>query len=208
MHLDLTVHETEFFLNLVQYQRAGTTKLQNYFKDKLNSLKAASVELSQRIRQDRQISEEEKSILYSHWLYLAIWLYTSVDEGKTLEEICGRFEISRERATEITSFLLSTSLCSLEKTVFVMGAQSVHLERLSPHLHKHHTNWRLRAIDASDEISVDELMYTAPMSISKSDFNKIRERLAEVIKEVTDTAIHSKAEHMVYFGIDFFWIKK
>ena len=46
------------------------------------------------------------------------------------------------------------------------------------------------------------------MSISKSDFKTVRARLAEVIKEVTDIAIESKAEDMVYFGLDFFWIKK
>lgn len=55
---------------------------------------------------------------------------------------------------------------------------------------------------------ITEVMYTAPMSISRTDFTKIRSRLAEVIKEVTNTAIHSKAEDIVYFGIDFFWIKK
>ena len=207
-HLGLTTQETEYFLNLVLYQRAGTANLKTFFKEKLNNLKQASLELSQRVRQDRQLSEEEKSILYSHWLYLAVWLFTSIGSGKSLEDIASRFEISRERATEIINFLLSTNLCILDHGTYKMGSQSVHVGRASPHVHKHHTNWRIRAVDASDKISADELMYTAPMSVSKNDFKKIRERLTEVIKEVTDSAIASKAEDLVYFGLDFFWIKK
>ena len=89
-----------------------------------------------------------------------------------------------------------------------MGPQSVHLARTSPHLHQHHANWRLRAISSSDKISAEELMYTGPMSLSLSDFKKLRLRLAEVVKEVTDVAILSEAEDMACFNLDFFWIRK
>ena len=171
-------------------------------------LKAASIQLSQNIRQDRQLSEEEKSVLYSHWLYLAIWLFSSVELGKTLEDVTKKFEITRDRALEILNFLISTELCNLENDYYKMGSQSIHIARGSPHLYKHHTNWRLKSIAASDKISVDEMMYTAPMSISKSDFEIVRASLTAIIKEVTDLAIESKAEDVVYFGIDFFWIKK
>ncbi len=207
-YMDLTTLETEYFLNLVLYQRAGTVKLKNYFKEKLFTMKETSLDLSKKLTQDKQLTEVEKSILYSHWLYLAIWLFTSIDKGKSLEEVSNRFRINREKALDILNFLISKNLCSKEKDLYCMSSQSVHIERSSPHLYKHHTNWRIQAIEASDKIENEELTYTAPMSISKSDFKKIREKLSDVIKEVTDTAIQSKAEEVVYFGIDFFWIKK
>ena len=207
-HFDLTNQENEYFLLLVQFQRAGTQKLQTYFEKKLTSLRITSIEISERVRQDRQLTEEEKSVIYSHWIYLSVWLYSSIGSGKTLYDVSQRFELTRERANEILSFLVHTRLCILENEIFKMGSQSIHISRESPHLYRHHTNWRLRAVEASDKISADELMYTAPMSISKSDFKKLRARLIEIIKEVTDMAIDSAAEEMVYFGLDFFWIKK
>lgn len=207
-YLGFTNQETDYFLCSVQLQRAGTVKLRAYFKENLNRLKNASIELSQRVRQDRNLTEEEKSIFYSHWLYAAIWLQTSLATGQSLDGIVDKFQISRERATQILHFLVDTQLCVSEQGRFRMGPQSIHLARGSVHISKHHTNWRLKAIDASDRIEPEELMYTAPISVSKSDFEKIRSRLADVIKEVTDVAIKSEAEQIACFNLDFFLIKK
>jgi hypothetical protein len=49
-------------------------------------------------------------------------------------------------------------------------------------------------------------MYTAPISLSNADFKKLRARLAEVIKEVTDVAIQSEAEQVACFNLDFFLV--
>ena len=206
-NLGLTTQESEYLMCLVQVQRAGTEKLRGYFLAKLEQLKQMSVELSQQVRQDGQLNEQEKSVFYSHWLYVSVWLASSVQGGQTFEQILTRFALSRERAVEILRFLLETKLCRLEGNIYKMGSQSIHLERGSPHIHKHHTSWRLRAIAASDRITPEELMYTAPISISKGDFKKIRKRLAEVIREVTDLAIQSEAEELACFHIDFFHMK-
>jgi uncharacterized protein (TIGR02147 family) len=208
VYIDLTIQEMDYLLNLVQFQRSGTHELKSFFRQKLNLLKLASTELSQQVRQDQQLTEEEKSILYSHWLYLAVWLFTSIGDGKALEDVGVQFGITRERAVEILNFLVATKLCVLDRGRYQMGSQSIHVGRGSPHLHKHHTNWRIRAIEASDKIDLDELMYSAPISVSKSDFAKIKDRLTEVIKEATDLALASSAEEVVYFGLDFFRIKK
>ena len=109
-HLDLTNQENEYFLLLVQFQRAGTQKLKNYFEEKLNVLRTASVELSERVRQDRLLSEEEKSIIYSHWIYLSVWLFSSIGDGKALDEVSQRFELTRERASEVLNFLIQTQI--------------------------------------------------------------------------------------------------
>jgi len=51
-------------------------------------------------------------------------------------------------------------------------------------------------------------MYTAPISLSRDDFKKIRSRSAELVKEVTEVAIHSEAEILTCFDIDFFSIER
>lgn len=206
-YIDLTINETEYFLFLVQFERAGTKKLKTYFSDKLKKLKSESVEMANTVRQDRQLTEEDKSIIYSHRIYLTIWLFTSIGDGKTLDEVAVQCEITREKATEILNFLVKTELCVIKNSKYTMGSQSIHIGRGSPHLYKHHANWRLKAIEASDSISAEELMYTAPMSMSKADAKKIRSRLADVIKEVTDIVYISEAEEVVYLGIDFFSVK-
>jgi uncharacterized protein (TIGR02147 family) len=207
-YLGFTPSECEFFFLSVQLQRAGTKDLQNYFKDKMRDLQKNSQDLSKTLRQDRQLNAEEISVFYSHWLYAAIWLFSSLKGGRSLDDIVNWFQISRERALDVLHFLVQTRLCKIENGIYTMGPQSVHLARGSAHLPRHHTNWRLRAIETSDKLGADELMYTAPMSLSAGDFKKLRSRLSEVIKEVTDVAIPSEAEAMVCFNLDFFWIRK
>jgi uncharacterized protein (TIGR02147 family) len=207
-YLGFTPSECEFLFCSVQLQRAGTKDLENYFRDKMHDLKKHSQDLSKTLRQDRQLNAEEISVFYSHWLYAAIWLFSSLKGGRTLEDIINWFQIPRERALDVLHFLVQTQLCKIENGLYMMGPQSVHLARGSAHLPRHHTNWRLRAIETSDKLGNDELMYTAPMSLSKEDFKKLRSRLSEVIKEVTDVAIPSEAEAMVCFNLDFFWIRK
>lgn len=115
---------------------------------------------------------------------------------------------SLERAFDILNFLLSIGLCDLSNGLYLMKSQSIHLEKGSPHLYRHHNNWRIKAIETTDKITNEELMYTAPMSVSKKDFAIIRQQLSDTIKSITDKAIDSEAEDLVYFGIDFFRIRK
>lgn len=203
-YLQLTARETDYLILLAQVQRAGSAKLKAYFKSKLEQQRSASLDLSKRVRQDKELSDQEKAVFYSHWTYAAVWLATSLTPTLSPEEIAARFRISREKCMEILAFLTETRLCVIEEGHYKMGPQSIHLERDSVFLSRHHTNWRLRAIEASDRISQEELMYTAPISISCSDFKKIRSRLTEVIKEITDIAIDSQAEEVACFHLDFF----
>ena len=208
-YLGLTNHESEFLLNLVQLERAGTEKLKKFFRGRIETLKKSSAELSQRIRQDRTLTEIEISTFYSHWLYAAVWVLTSLGHGATVAEAAEWAHVSRERATEVLQFLAQTGLCVQNENRFEIGPHSIHLPRGSVHLPKHHANWRIKAIEASDQISSEELMYSAPLSISKENFSRVREKLADAIKDVAEHSVGSEvAEGVACFNLDFFWLKK
>lgn len=69
---------------------------------------------------------------------------------------------------------------------------------------KHHTNWRMKAIQKMDTRAKEELYFTAPMSIAKKDFELIREKLNVALKDIVDIAKESAAEEVVCLNIDFF----
>lgn len=207
-YLGLSSNEREYLFCSVQVERAGTADLKIYFKEKLIELKQGSLDLGKTLQHDRKLSSEETAIYYSHWHYGAIWLSTTLKNGKNLDEVAELFEISRDRAFEVLHFLVETRLCIVENGRYLMGPQSIHLSRGSPHMSRHHTNWRLRAIENSDKIAADEIMYSGQMSISENDFKKLRMRLSEVIKEVIDVAIPSDPESLISFNLDFFRFKK
>ena len=89
-----------------------------------------------------------------------------------------------------------------------MTENHTHIGKGSPHLLKHHANWRIKAIQYSEELSENELMYTANVSISKNDFDELREKMVQFIKSFVTSAQASEAEEIATFHMDFMWIKK
>jgi uncharacterized protein (TIGR02147 family) len=198
--------ETDYFILLVQIERAGTHALKRYFTEKLAEMKKESRKVSQRLKHDRKLTDLEKSVFYSSALYSAIHLYTSVDNGKTLEDIIEKFDISRARAQDIVQFLVASSLCTQENAIFKMGTQSTHVEKGSPFLIKHHSNWRIAAIQKSESLSDEELMFTANISLSQKDFAHLREILIKTIQSLGEKVKDSPAEEIANVNLDLFWI--
>jgi uncharacterized protein (TIGR02147 family) len=201
--------EADYFLIMVQLERAGSQGLKVYFKEKLDKLKAQSLKLSNRLPSDRQLTEEKRSIFYSSPVYMMARLYTSVgDKGKTLSEIAHRFEIPILRCSEILGFLVDCGLCDEKFGRFTMGPQKIHLGKSSPHLLRFQTDWRMRAISRGEDLTDGELMFTAPVSLAQKDFEKLREGTINFIKNFLDTVHASNAEELACLNLDLFWIKK
>lgn len=204
--LGLAGLEKDYFVLLIQIKKAGSKKSEKYFLEQATQLKNRALKLSHRIEQDKTLNETQKSIFYSSWLYLAIWIFTSFEEGKTLEEIISEFSIPRSRAVEILNFLAETGLCNQNGIFYKVGASSTHLDSKSPFIIRHHMNWRNRALQRHENISESELVYSAPMSISEKDFEFLREELAHWIKKMVERVKKSPSERMAFLNIDFLFM--
>lgn len=88
-----------------------------------------------------------------------------------------------------------------------MGKSVVYLGNESPLIVKHHTNWRMKAIQKMDTRENDELFFTSPLSMSASDFAKIRELLAKAIQSSLEICKDSPAEDVFALNIDLFKVK-
>ena len=143
--------ELEYFLVLVQKERAGSKKLRDFFQRKVSELQAAAQEVASRVRNEKALSELEKSIFYSSPVYMSIWLFSSLGDGKTLEEISERFSLSRVRARAMLDFLVGSEICVLVEGRYRSGPQHIHLERTSPYVARHHSAWRLLAAQSPAE---------------------------------------------------------
>ena len=208
-YLGFTNLEADYFTFMIQKDRAGSSDLKKYWSAKLKELRDESLKVSKRVRVDRVMNDTERAVFYSTPLYSAVRLYSSTEEkGVTLDQVSARFEIARAKAAEMMKFLVETGLCTDDAGRFKMGSQKTHVEFGSPHLLKHLSNWRVRAIRASEDLTPQELMYTAPVSLSKKDFDRLREEMMGFIDSFLKTVHASPAEEIACFNMDFFWIRK
>ncbi|MGZ3747543.1 MAG: TIGR02147 family protein [Pseudobdellovibrionaceae bacterium] len=204
----LNALERDYFLLLVQKSKSGNKEYENFLQTKIVELQKQSLQIDKRISQTKALSDHERSIFYSSWLYSAIRLFCSLEKGKNLNEICIKFHLDRKQALEIIRFLLDTSLLKEVDNFYQIGATHTHVGLGSPYLNRHHTNWRLKALSHIEQLHSEELMFTGPVSVSKSDFKKIREKLLNVITEIVEYAKKEEpAEELVCLNIDYFFIK-
>jgi uncharacterized protein (TIGR02147 family) len=206
--LSLTSHEENFLRLLVRHSRSSTAKLKSKLKREITEAQESARKLSARVNPEKILGESEKGIFYSNWLYSACRLYCSTHtKGRSLEEISAQFQISRVRAQKILQFLLQFGLCVEVEGLYQMGVQSTFVEHGSPHLSKHHSNWRYKAIQCMDREEADALMFTGPFSISKSDFEKLKEQLRDWIQTFSKIVKNSPAEEVACLNIDLFRVR-
>jgi uncharacterized protein (TIGR02147 family) len=208
-YLDLSPIEIEYFFLLVQYERAGAHKTKSFIKNKIQNLKTESLKLQNQVPHEKKLDDSEKAIFYSSWIYSAIHLFISTQKtGVNLEDVIHEFQIKRTRALEILNFLLKSNLCCKTQEKFKISTQSTFIDRSSPFLHKHHSNWRIKAIEKSENLCDEELMFTAPISISKKDFMEVRDDLVLILKKISTRVQASNPELLANLNIDLFWINQ
>lgn len=205
--LGLPKLDSQYLLVLLQQERAGSKKLKDYFQELKEQLRKQALQVSERVHQNKQLTDVEKSIFYSSWLYAATQLITTLERDVSFEDICQKLNLPPARAREILDFLVQTQMVLEKDGYFKSGRVATHLEKNSPFLIKHHTNWRLKAIQAAENLSDQELMYSANVSLSKKDFELLREEFAKLIQRFVDVVKPSPAEDIAQFNLDFFWIK-
>jgi uncharacterized protein (TIGR02147 family) len=206
-YLGLTDLESDYFLLLLQMERAGNKKLKDYFRKKIVETQEASLEIKNRITTERTLSEQDRAIFYSSWIYSAVRLYCSIGDGKTVDEICEHFHLERSKTLETLSFLTSCNLCMQDGSIYKLGSQKTHLEQGSPYLPRHYANWRLKAIQRSENLEKHELMFTAPFSIHKKDFELLREEFLQIIKKLYSQVETTNPQDVACINIDLFWVK-
>ncbi|MGZ3699053.1 MAG: TIGR02147 family protein [Bdellovibrionota bacterium] len=188
-YLGFTTLERDYFLLLVQLDRAGTHQLKKLLLGKLQELREKSKDLKTRLEQDQQMTEEAKALFYSNWYYSATRLLSSVPGFDSIDAIAERLEIPRSTIKAVVEFLVQHGLCIEREGRLQMGPSRTHLESSSPFLSRNHINWRLKGIENMEPQNPDHLFYSGPMSISLSAGQKIRSELVNLIEGVTKTVV-------------------
>ncbi len=204
--LGLNDLETQYFVELVSLARASSNELKNFIVKRLENLKADGLQLRNQVPSHRELTDEEKARFYSSWIYSAVRLLSSV-RPLQIEDVIQEFAVDRERAVNILNFLVQTSLCLHDREGVKMGSRSTFVPRSSPFINKHHSNWRLRALECSERELENDLFFTSPVSMSESDFERFRMKLTELIKEFSAVIKDSPEEIVACLNFDFFRVR-
>jgi uncharacterized protein (TIGR02147 family) len=206
-YLEFTPLELDYFIYLVQFERAGNHEFKKHIQKKLESIKAQATEVKNLVTHKSELSEKAKLTFYSSYIYSAVRLYCDTQkEGRTFEEIQKKFNMSRHDLFPIIQFLEETGLIKIKNEYYFLGPSITLVNRGSPYVVKHHQNWRMQATLKSERLKEDELMFTCPMSISKNDFQDFKQELSQIIQKFSKMLKDSPAEGLGCFNLDWFWV--
>jgi uncharacterized protein (TIGR02147 family) len=207
-YLGLTAKETRYFVLLVERERAGTKALREFFNQMLLEIRREAQQVSSVVPREpkSELDPVARSIFYSSWTYPALSLLCDIPQFQTPEAMAKALGLSRESVARHLEFLAEHGLVRHESGRYTMGTSSTHLEAGSPLISHHHMNWRARAMQRYSTLSNDELAYSGPMVLSEADFRKIRQKILDLVKDITHTAVASKSEKLVCLGIDWFQV--
>lgn len=204
-YMGLSSLERDYFLKLVQIERAGSSHLKDIFLEHLKLIKKQAQEIRNRVPESKELSEQDRALFYSSWQYSLIRLLTDLEGLQTAEEISRRLDLSLSRVQEILTFLASRGLCNYRNGRYYRTNQNTHVEANSQLSIRHHQNWRTKSLAMLENSSIENLSFTAPVSIAKKDVAKVKEILLETISQISKVVEESPSEEVVYLGID--WLK-
>jgi uncharacterized protein (TIGR02147 family) len=205
-YIGLSELERDFFLTLVQKEKAGTFELKKVFDDQLNNLRTTAQTLKNRIKHQK-FTDEDKATFYSQWYYSAIRLGVSIPEYSSAHSIANHLKLDRVLVTKVIEFLIRHKLVINEGRKLNIGPQVTHVGHDSPFVNRHHANWRLKGLQAMDNVKESDLFYTGPMAISKVVAKDIRKHLVELVENSTEKAAASNSESLHCLNIDWFSIE-
>ena len=140
------------------------------------------------------LSIENQVIYYSSWHVLATHILLSIPEFNTKDKIANHFKLPSHQIAVALEFLVRSGLAHEINGKYSILNTRTHLAKGSPLFPRHHTNWRIRAIQAMDHERENDLHYSGAFTLSKKDLLKVRSLMLSFIEESEPLIRQSKEE--------------
>jgi len=203
-HFTLDAKSTDYFLLLVQRDRAGDIGLAAYLGEKLAAMRREALELKNRVIEHRELSDADKGIFYSNWYFSGVRLLTSLPGYNRVDEIARYFNLAPALVGKILEFLIAKGLCERDGDSVNFGVTATYVDSKSPYVNSHRRNWRLKGLQKLVQPGEADVFYSGPFSLSKADAETIRKNLIRLIGECSKRVDPSPPETLRCLNIDWF----
>lgn len=196
--------EAEFFMLALQYGRAGSERLRQFFMTRMEALRASNRRVEHKIGVHEQLDDLAKAQFYSSWKFALVHVLLSVPMQGQSEYLQERTGLTKNELQRCLEFLKGLGLISGKSGRFQPTKKRIHLHGDDPLVGIHHKNFRLLTLRSLEERKDDSLHFSSAMAISKIDAEKIRKLLLEAISDSEAILRPSPEETVRIFNLDLF----
>lgn len=196
--------EEDYFMLLLDLERAGTENLRRRIRSKIRDLKTNQKDLSKVLKHEKISDDRNRATYYSSWLYPAIHIAVSIPEFKT--------ELSLAKKFKLPDFVVRNCLNNLEKMGLLRNEEGqwqqeekfLHLPQNSPLIGVHHSHWRQKAVQAMQYKQDSNLHYSVVVAVSEADLSRLHSMLVQFVDEAKQVIGPSKEESLACINLDLF----
>jgi predicted transcriptional regulator len=124
---------------------------------------------------------------------------------RNVSELAKSLNLREDTVRNALDFLLQAQLVDGGEQGLVPTKRNFHLNSDAPSIHKHHSHWRLKALQSLEQKQDQEIHYTSLISISHDDVGKVQEILIKAIQDIRSLVKKSTPEELVYcYLVDLF----
>lgn len=178
-HLSLPPEETDYLLLLLRFEKAGTEKLRQHLKARIQESRKEGAAMKNKVRaKEAKLSEKDLGLYASSWIPGAVHLLTSDPAHGTVDAITRRLSLPAAKVTETLHFLERIGLVQRSKQGWSYLAGSLHIPKASP-WHSALQASRRELADRSVALGREgSLHFSSVFTLSASDLAELR-RIAE-----------------------------
>ena len=203
-YLKFDENEAEYFLLLVEFQKAGTHRLKERLKKQITQRQERAKKLENRVKQQTEMSDAAKNLYYSHWMYAGIHIASDLNGVNDAAEIAQILNIPKNQVQKVLDFLIENNLVVKKGDKLHLGTARTYIGQSNILLSKHLSNWRLRSIQQLDLQNTNNFHYTAPSCLSKELADQIRQELPTFVQSIVGRIIPTESQVVRCLNIDWF----
>lgn len=203
--LKFSADEREYFMALVEVERASSAEYRIHQKNRALELKKKYDSLLERTKKASLQIDTFGASYFSSWLWSALHFLTSIPEFQTLQALQGRLGINEG--------VILNHLEQLQLKGFVekkgeywkyRSGGDFHAQKNNPIVLMHHQNWRQRATIDAQDFQNDSIHFTSVQTLSRKDVEKIKALFLNCISETSQIAGPSAPEECLAITCDIF----
>jgi len=200
--------ESEYFIHQVMYERAGTEKLRERFRQKIKEIRNKNKDIKVRIRGQDLVDDKDKSRYYSSAVYGIVHVLVGISELNSREKLASAIGLPLKEVTEILSEMTQMGLIKETQGEIEVLVPSVHLGKDSDLIRIFHQNYRYWTLSHLRTLGKEDLHFSSALALSKKDAEKIKEDILKMIGDSMKVIKDSPSEVCWSFCLDFYRVDK
>ncbi len=201
---NFTSLEKEYFLLIVNLERVVSPSYKKYLIDRKSEIRAQHADITKRMKSKSIDNTETQSIYYSSWLWAALHFLVTIPKYQTAKAMAERLHLPLSMINEHLTKLKELGIIHEENGQWKTSHLEIHLPKNSYMTSMNHSHWRQRAILDSQDYLSDGLHYSALYTLSKRDYEVLRQQFLKQIDDFAKVVRKSAEEEIVVFATDLF----